>query len=445
MLSVHQHWDPLRVCAVGRSYPPEFYSRIKNPKVRNVLERIAIETEEDYQSLIQLLEKFNVKVLRTDVSDDPEDYVVNGVLNVPPPMCPRDYTAMIGNTFYMPGSDYGENLKTQEILGQLLGDVSSGSPIDPSIAKKIEDFLEPNDYNDEQALENLRSRIRYDFNNIPYLRTRENDDKYYDRKTDVRLRSHQQKKGSLLLKDIISSQTQTIGSNFKFPNHKRFSAWTTIEDYLKENNVPIVYDTYVNSACTTRVGKDLFFTTMNAIDQLYSDQIHEKWKSMFPDYKVHLLHIGGHSDGTYCPVVPGLIISLFPPETYKDTFPDWEVVQLPEQSWKAVKPFQRLKMKNKGKWWVPGEEENDELTNYVEQWLHDWVTYVEETVFDVNMLVIDRHNVVCNNYNKQVFDAFKRHNITPHILNFRHRYFWDGGLHCITSDISRDGVLEDIL
>ena len=46
-------------------------------------------------------------------------------------------------------------------------------------------------------------------------------------------------------------------------------------------------------------------------------------------------------------------ISLFPPETYKDTFPDWEVVQLPEQSWKAVKPFQRLKMKNKGKWWVP--------------------------------------------------------------------------------------------
>ena len=184
---------------------------------------------------------------------------------------------------------------------------------------------------------------------------------------------------------------------------------------------------------------------MNAIDQLYSDQIHEKWKSMFPDYRVHLLHIGGHSDGSYCPVVPGLIVSLFPPETYKDTFPDWEVVQLPEQSWKAVKPFQRLKMKNKGKWWVPGEEDNDELTNYVEQWLHDWVTYVEETVFDVNMLVIDRHNVVCNNYNKKVFDAFQRHNITPHILNFRHRYFWDGGLHCITSDLARDGVLEDIL
>ena len=42
--SVHQHWDPLRVCAVGRSYPPEFYSFITNSRARNVMERIAIET-----------------------------------------------------------------------------------------------------------------------------------------------------------------------------------------------------------------------------------------------------------------------------------------------------------------------------------------------------------------------------------------------------------------
>ena len=436
MLSVHQHWDPLKVCAVGKSYPPEFYSRIKNPKVRNVLERIAIETEEDYQNLIALLEKFNVKVLRTDVSDNPDDYVMNGVLNVPPPMCPRDYTAMIGDTFYMPGKDYGDNLQTQEILSYLTDD--------KELAKKVEDFLEPNNMTEEEALSKLKSRICHDDVGVPYMRVHDNDDNRYDRKTDVRLRSHQQKKGSLLLKEIISAQTQTIGSNFKFPNHKRFSAWTSIENWLKEHDVPIVYDTYVNSACTTRVGKDLFFTTMNAIDELYGDRIHERWKKLFPDYNVHLLHIGGHSDGTYCPVVPGLIISLFPQETYKDTFPDWEVITLPQQSWAAVKPFLRLKEKNKGRWWVPGEEDNDALTNYVEQWLNDWVTYVEETVFDVNMLVIDKNNVVVSNYNKKVFDTFKRYNITPHVCPFRHRYFWDGGIHCITSDIAREGKQENL-
>ena len=80
MLSVYQHWDPLKVCLVGRSYPPEFYSFIKNPKVRDVFERIATETEEDYQKLITLLEKFNVKVLRTDLSDNFDLYYDKKVL-----------------------------------------------------------------------------------------------------------------------------------------------------------------------------------------------------------------------------------------------------------------------------------------------------------------------------------------------------------------------------
>ena len=86
----------------------------------------------------------------------------------------------------------------------------------------------------------------------------------------------------------------------------------------------------------------------------------------------------------------------------------------------------------------------DDFYDYVNEWMDDWVTYVEETVFDINILVIDEKNIGCNNVNKKVFDAFERHGITPHILNFRHRYFWDGGLHCITSDISREGEQKSI-
>ena len=61
MHSVHQHWDPLKVCIIGRSYPPEFYSGIKNSKVRGSLEKIAIETEEDYQKLKSKLEEFGAR------------------------------------------------------------------------------------------------------------------------------------------------------------------------------------------------------------------------------------------------------------------------------------------------------------------------------------------------------------------------------------------------
>ena len=102
----------------------------------------------------------------------------------------------------------------------------------------------------------------------------------------------------------------------------------------------------------------------------------------------------------------------------------------------------KLREKNGGRWWVQGEEDNQDLIDYIDTWLNDWVTYVEESVFDVNMLVIDKNNVICNGYNKKVFDAFERYNITPHVVNFRHRYFWDGGLHCITSDIAREGKQE---
>jgi hypothetical protein len=47
------------------------------------------------------------------------------------------------------------------------------------------------------------------------------------------------------------------------------------------------------------------------------------------------------------------------------------------------------------------------------------------------------------NYNKQVFDALERFGITPHIVPFRHRYFWDGGIHCVTSDLHREGKQQD--
>ena len=96
MYSVYQHWDPLKVCAVGRSYPPEFYSWITIPHVRELFEKIAIETEEDYQNIIRKLQSFGVEVVRADIPNDIDQCrTYNGNL-LPPPMCPRDISVMIG-------------------------------------------------------------------------------------------------------------------------------------------------------------------------------------------------------------------------------------------------------------------------------------------------------------------------------------------------------------
>ena len=66
-------------------------------------------------------------------------------------------------------------------------------------------------------------------------------------------------------------------------------------------------------------------------------------------------------------------------------------------------------------------------------------------MFDVNMLSIDQNTIICNNYNKEVFEHFKKHKVEPIVFNFRHRYFWDGGIHCITQDLYREGTQEDYL
>ena len=232
-----------------------------------------------------------------------------------------------------------------------------------------------------------------------------------------------------------------------FPNNKKFNTFSTIEKFVKSNGNRISYDKYVGGATTTRVGKDLYFGTViqNESKDKIIKYLREVEGEISSDYRSHVVNVGTHSDGIFCPVKPGLIVSLRSIKNYEKTFPDWEVVYLPDQSWDKIYPFLKLKKKNYGKWWVPGEELNDDFTDFVETWLKDWVLYVEETVFDVNMLVIDEHNVVCNNYSKDVFDAFERHGITPHIINFRHRYFWDGGVHCITQDLYREGKMEDYI
>lgn len=373
MYSVYQHWDPLKVCIVGKSYKPEFYSFVKNPKVRSILEKIAEETEEDYQKLIKLLESFNVKVMRPNINDDYNFYMKKGLNDIPfiepPPMSPRDYTIMLGNKFYI--------------------------------------------------------------HNV-FINTGGKD-----------------------------------GYNKKYLTEVQHYTWKDVIQHISEQGNPVINDVnYItepkdrellanlNAALITRVGKDLYFGTKeghfwrtNDTDSKFSaytpEELTKYHQEKFPKYRCHVINTLGHSDSSFCPVVPGLIVSLHGIDTYKETFPGWEVIYLEHEGWDKVRPFLELKKKNRGKWWIPGQELNDEFTDFIDSWLGHWVGYVEETVFDVNMLVIDEKNVVCNNYNKKVFDAFEQRGITPHIVNFRHRYFWDGGLHCITSDLNREGSMKD--
>ena len=197
----------------------------------------------------------------------------------------------------------------------------------------------------------------------------------------------------------------------------------------------------INTATLVRVGKDIFWDVHKDVKQ----DVVIKYKNLWEreGFRVHVSNRGYHSDAVFCVVKPGCIVSLKDIQDYKTEFPGWEVLYLPDQSWDKVSPFLDMKNKVGGKWWLRGEEYNDQLIEFINNWLTDWVGYVEETVFDVNMLSIDENTIICNNYNKEVFNFFKKHRVEPVVFNFRHRYFWDGGIHCITQDLYREGTMED--
>jgi hypothetical protein len=370
--NVYQHWDPLKICVVGRSYPPEFYSWITEPHVRSLFEKIALETEEDYQGIIKKLQEFGVEVLRPNLPDDDARFISGRFM--PPPMTPRDYFVMIGDTFY---DRYSLNFK------QFYQDVKA--PHWP-------------DCNNIEEITNLPRMVQKELYNLHEL----------DRYTR-----------NYAVYDHVRDRVQQQGNVIKNHVHQ-----------------------WINGAGVSRIGRDLYFSTAQYGED--TTEFKKLAQTEFPNTRNHVIDTGGHGDGVYCPVTPGLIFSVkeYGPD-YNDTFPGWEVINLPTQSWHAVKPFMELKIQNRGKWWIPGFEQDQAVVDVVESWLGHWTGYVEETVFDVNMLIIDPKNVMVFNYNKTVFDALERYGITPHVTPFRHRYFWDGGIHCVTCDIHREGVQQD--
>jgi N-dimethylarginine dimethylaminohydrolase len=322
-------WDRLRVCVVGRSWPPEFYDWIVDLEIRSAMERIALETEEDYQELIKCLHSFDISVVRPIINPDaPTQHIAK----FRPPMCPGDDLIMLGDTLIKSFTPDGQQSS------------------------------------------------------------------YYDNIVE-----HVLQQGNT----VKTTQLQSI-----------------------------------NGASVYQLGKQILFTTNRPTDSVAD--LKNFIKNISKVSKVNCMHQCDHIDGWFVPVTPGLIIagtdsarpelmSLF----FDTYFPGWEVIELPP-TLSESHMFENWQRQHHGNWWVPGQEHNRKFTEFVDRYLTNWVGNVQETIFDLNMIVVDQHNVIVSHYNQQVFDAFARHKVTPHLVRLRHANFWDGGIHCVTTELHRE-------
>ena len=407
MFNVYQPWDPLKVCVVGKSYPPEFYEFIKNSKLRDLFQRIARETEEDFLFLEKTLHSLGVQTVRPNVPDVLIEKYLAGNNRIPGPisMVPRDQMIMIGSNFFLFPYD---NISVKA-SGRLHDTSINRQRWDPTIYSKLQGADWPKEFT---QFDQLPSWIQTEL-------------------------LEKNSRHSYIGDDAVEISDISEKINWWEP---------VLELVKKQGNVVIANREYdflnkIPSNGITRIGKDLYFGYSNL--NLEHAGLKSLIDKFLPEYRCHFVKTAGHIDGAFSPVKPGLIVSIVEMTNFKDTFPNWEVLYLPGESWNKVKEFTDLKEKNQGRWWIKDYEHDQELIDFVETWLYDWVGYVEETVFDVNMLTVDQNNVLVSSYNKEVFDTFKRHNITPHICPIRHRYFWDGGIHCVTLDLHREGTMQD--
>ena len=219
----------------------------------------------------------------------------------------------------------------------------------------------------------------------------------------------------------------------------------TYELNIDQNNIPD-QQRLLSTSFIHLLGRDIFWGTNTPgwKDSPIIQHHKQLWESQ--GFRVNIQateEMGGHGDATWCILKPGVIATLHDLQNYAEKFPGWDILYLEDKYWDQLSPFRTMKKKVGGKWWIQGEEHNDELINYVESWLGNWVGYCEETVFEVNMLSINPELVLVNSYNERVFDFLKKHKIEPVICTQRHRWFWDGGVHCLTQDLYREGEQHD--
>jgi hypothetical protein len=191
---------------------------------------------------------------------------------------------------------------------------------------------------------------------------------------------------------------------------------------------------WVTFPSVVRCGRDVFIDYWTG-DKIAAASLKAVARQLSEKYRVHLGTTGDHSDGVFCPVKSGVIVATHYRQNYSVGWPGWRVINLPDTSARKTNGFNRS-------WWVPGVDLghfNDGMIDNIQSWLGD----SKETVFEVNMLVIDEKNVLILAYDDTVCRELERIGITPHVIDFRCRGFWDGGLHCLTLDIHREGDCLD--
>ena len=386
------HWQPLKQVVLGNCFEPEFFEDVKDTKLRDSLQRIIHETKEDLNGIKKTLEDLGVEVIQVD----------------------SKWTDSCQINPYKSFGEFIELSKQNSFRNYILKPLIA--PRDMYITLGDELFLLGGQYNSQ----------------IP------KDGKHPLDVFETNLE---------LVKDMWENMDTKLGP--ASPTDVKNGMWEDQNSFdLNLEYDPVNFKRYVTETYSfgapaiTRIGDTLL------VDEKEVNGFWDWYCKIKPNHKHKKVRvaIGGHNDGSICLPKPGLVIAAnwVDKSLFNETLPGWDnlVNEHPNNFVEQYPQFRELKNKS---WFVDGEMGNKTFTNFVDTYLKDWCGNMEESIFEVNMLSVDEKTILSLNYQKDVHNKLKSVNIEPIYTRFRHRNFWDGGLHCLTVDTYREGGCETYL
>jgi len=216
--------------------------------------------------------------------------------------------------------------------------------------------------------------------------------------------------------------------------------WQDIMDQYRQQgfDVQIPKDQPINCVSPpslVRMGRDLYLDihTHSAV----WGYICEWMVNTAADYRVNISQTYGHSDSVFCPIAPGIIASSHYKTDYDESFPGWDLFKI---------PCELTNLTDQKNWSLNNSsiDNNKAFSQHIINHASNWVGNFKETVYEVNMLVIDEKNVVSMKEYPPLDQWLNNHGINVHHFDLRTRSFWDGGWHCLTLDIHREDTKLDL-
>lgn len=217
--------------------------------------------------------------------------------------------------------------------------------------------------------------------------------------------------------------------------------------YIKNNNKVIEAGFlekfgYIMPPSIVRLGKDLLIDRSSHEHSwnLMEKDVIPEWGKIFD---IQVFDSDGHADSVFCVIGKGKILTSHWKNDYNE-FKNWEIQRI-KQIFHSNKNLNYVS--NSKNWWVDGINGNYPVFNkHVEQFAYDWVGCANETVFEVNSLLINESLIITTGVpDLETQQWFKKHKVDFIAANMSTRGFWDSGVHCATVDIRRCGSCQKIL